>query len=223
MKLTFEEILLIGIIILLLYHFHFEKIEGLVTLYTENTPRWMKLVADGTSIKPEAGYTGTDFSPHLIAPDDGGTRDAGGTWRKWTTGGGDSRLPQPPEPGGGRSGVPSACPEEDRPSGCGTLFEPHLNVIPRGYPDIFADQRDSGSIDGEIIRPALDPGNLEFDGQPFTENQLDRMRNFWARYKTVMTCGSNPHPERRRVSMSDYDVYKCDYDENNRLTYIKEN
>ena len=223
---SFDKILLIGTIIFLLYHFNNKTIEGFkprVTLYDENTPRWMKLVYNGSSIMPESSHTGVDFSPYLIAPD-------GPAWRFLLDAG---RVPpsreigrNPEEP---RAGVPKACPQSDKPHGCHTLFEPHLGMIPRGYPDIFADLRDSGSINGDIIRPTLDPDDLlsgiGHDGEPFSEQERESLLRYFEGQKVVQVCGSLPSgtASTTRTTMDQYDIYKCDYDENGRLTYIKEN
>lgn len=198
MKLTFQEkILIIALVFFLLYHFNFITIEGLdnpVTLYNENTPRWMRLMKDRgphSGIAPASGYTGIDFTDYLLDE------------------------------------TPRTCPADKKPPGCGTLSEPYLNKIPRGYPDIFADHRESGAAaPARIIRPALDPDNLLRDGvNPFTERDLEIMLGYFENQKVVETCGSpadgNAPRYGRSMRRGDMDTYKCDYDEDGELTYIR--
>lgn len=199
MKLTFQEkILIIALVIgfFLLYHFNFITIEGLdhpVTLYNENTPRWMRLMKDRQSfraIQPDRGYTGIDFSKYLLDE------------------------------------TPRTCPDAEKPPGCGTLSEPHLGRIPRGYPDMFADHREGGaSAPARIIRPALDPDNLLRDGvNPFTERDLEILLGYFERQKIVESCISpedgSPATGGRRQRMEYMNQYRCDYDEDGKLTYI---
>ena len=202
MKLTFQNkiviITLVIVFFLLCRAPNFITIEGLdntVTLYNENTPRWMRLIKDRQSfrgIQPDRGYTGIDFSKYLLDE------------------------------------TPLRCPDADKPPGCPSLLEPHLGRIPRGYPDIFADHRDGGAADpAPIIHHALDPDNLLRDGvNPFTESDLERLLVSFEGQKQVQRCGSPVDGVttrgRRRGWTQQMNTYKCDYNEDGRLTYIQE-
>jgi len=200
MKLTFQNKILIITLVIVFFLCrapNFITIEGLdnpVTLYNENTPRWMRLMKDRRShrnIQPDSGDSGIDFSKYLLDE------------------------------------TPRRCPLDDKPPGCGSLSEPHLSRIPRGYPDIFADQRDSGGLPpARIIRPALDPDNLLRDGvNPFTESDLETLLGYFENQKVVERCGSlvdGGTTRGRRRKMNQLNTYKCDYNEDGRLTYIQE-
>jgi hypothetical protein len=187
-----NKILILILILIILYKYNncmnIEGLESPVSIYNENTPRWMRLIdqnSGSNKLKPDNGHTGIDFTQYMI---DG-------------------------------LGIPRQCPGTP-PQGCPRLYEPHLGSIPRGYPDMFADIRDSGSINGDIIRSALDPENLLTDGvNPFSERELENLLNHFERQKRVPLCGSYNDQE----DYDEYDEYKCDYNEDGELTYIKVN
>ena len=198
MKLTFQEkILIIALVFFLLYHFNFITIEGLdnpVTLYNENTPRWMRLMKDRgphSGVKTPAGWTGIDFTDYLL---DETPRDC-------------PEADKPPgcstlsEPYLGR--IPRGYPD---------MFADHREGGAIDTP-IIRPALDPDNLLRDGVNPFTER-DLEVMLGYFERQKV---------VQRCGSPADGNNSRRRRLRQNDMDRYRCDYDESGKLTYIRDN
>ena len=109
------------------------------------------------------------------------------------------------------------------PKGCGILFEPHLNGVPNGSGNnIPGETTFHGDPLGDGLYKADMWDAMEYYGvdmNNLSPGDYASLIRYFERQKIVSTCGSPIGVDEYGNQI--YDKYKCDYDTDGKLKFIK--